>query len=112
MAAQAAVSFHGMAQAGPAEHVPFVSAGKEMLDQRLDHSHVVLWPGDHAANLGQGGIDAEELHHAQHRRADAGERRAHQRHNAYEAAAVAPHDMAEELVAEQRPPTTEKVLPP
>ena len=82
-----------------------------MLDQRLDHSHVVLWPADHTANLGHR-IDAEELHHAQHRRADAGEGGVHQWHNGHEAAAIAPHDMTEELIAEQRARAADKVFPP
>ena len=100
-----------MAQADPAEHVPFAAPGKEMLDQRLDHCPVVLWTADHATNLGHR-IDAEELHHAQHRRADAGEGGAHQWHNGHEAAAIAPHDMTEELVAEQRAAAADKVFPP
>ena len=57
-------------------------------------------------------IDAEELHHAQHRRADAGEGGAHQRCNGHEAAALAPHDMTEELVVEQRAPAADKMFPP
>ena len=110
--ARGAVGVDGMAQAGPAEHVPFAAAGEEMLDQRLDHWRLVLWPADHATDLGQGRIGAEELHHAQHWRADAGDGGAHQRRNGHEAAGVAAHDMAEELVVEQHLPAAGKVFPP
>ena len=101
-----------MAQAGPAEYVPLDGAGEEMLDQRLDHLRLVLWPGDHATDLGQGRIDTEELQHPQYRRPNAGNRRAHQRRDGHKAPSVAAHDMAKELIVEQHLSMAGEVFPP
>jgi hypothetical protein len=101
-----------MAQARPAEHVPFIAAGEEMLDQRFDHRRVILWPTDYATNLGQSRIGAEELQHAHHRWPDAGTRGAHQRRDGHEATSLAPHNMTEELIVEQHLLMAGKVLPP
>ena len=101
-----------MAQARPAEHVPLIAAGEEMLDQRFDRRRVIVWPTDHATDLGQARIGAEELQHPHHRRPDAGNRGAHQRRDGHEAPSLVPHDMAEELVVEQHVSTTGKPSPP
>ena len=112
MRPQGAVEVHGLAQAGPAEDVPFAAAGEEMLDQRLNHPRLVLLPTNQPADLCEGCIGAEELHDAQQWRPDARDAAAHQRRDPNEAAIVATHDMAEELVVENHTPVSGEVFPP